>query len=253
LLEHTGSADFQSVVPRGVDTALGHVDFNIGSLGGIVGPTVPGFSRVDRQTLFYRSAFNSYELNAKLMGRPKRDRIALQPSGAWIRHAASSRLVSGLVGLRGVSIGESFRYRSFRDDALFGDYRLRVNNDLAGVQIGGEFAEYYGDWSWGGRFKAAGLVNFATRRDSAEVIGDGLPARLNGASDDTLAVLLEAGLNSTYHFSPNFTGHVGYDFIYITGIADAPNNASLDPAFSRFEITNDAYFHGLTLGFEMLW
>lgn len=254
LLEHTGDAEFESVVPRAVDTALGDVDYNTTAFGGgISGPGVPGFTATDRQTLFYRSAFNSYELNVKMMGRPNRDRIALQPSGAWIRHASSTRIRSGLLGFRGLSIGESFRYKSFRDDALLGDYRLRVNNDMFGVQIGGELAEYYGDWSWGGRFKAGGLVNFAQRRDSAEVIGDASPARFNAASDDHLAVLLEAGINTTYHFSPNFTGRLGYDFMYVTGIADAPNNASLSPAFSRFEITNDAYYHGLTLGFEMLW
>jgi hypothetical protein len=254
LLEHTGSSEFESVAPRSVDTALGHVDYDVIAFGaGISGPGVPGFTAVDRQSLFYQSALNSYELNAKLMGRPKRDRIALQPSGAWIRNATSSRIRSGLVGIRGLSIGESLRYTSFVDDEVAGDYRLRVSNDLIGVQFGGEVAEYYGDWSWGGKVKAAGLVNFAQRRDSAEVPDDGLAARLNGASDDSLAVLLEAGLNTVYHFSPNFTGRIGYDFMYVTGIADAPNNASLAPSFSRFEMTNDAYYHGLRLGFEMLW
>ena len=187
------------------------------------------------------------------MGRPNRDRLALQPSGSWIRHAAPSRLRTGLLGLRGVTMRDKIDYVASNDGADTGRYAIGTSNDMIGIQIGGEMAEYYADWAVGGRFKAAGLLNFADRHDSVEVIGDNQVARIFDANDEHLAVLLEAGAYAVYQFSPNFTGRLGYDFLYITGIADAPSNANLSPSFSRFEVTNDTYYHGLTLGFEMLW
>ena len=263
LLEHSGNSELEALRPRGLDTALTEgFDFNLnfdgngqpfGAGTGIVGIPVAGFSGVDRQTISYNTQFNSYELNAKLMGRPKRDRLALQPTGAWVRHAAASRIVSGLIGFRAISLAERFRYQSFTDDALVGDYAMGVSNDMYGPQLGCEFAEYNASWAVGGRFKAGGLLNFAERHDSVEVAGDGELARKHGANDEHLAVLLEAGAFAVHHFSPNFTGRIGYDFMYMTGIADAPNNASVAITFSRFEITNDAFYHGLSLGFEMLW
>ena len=216
-----------------------------------------GFSAVQRNTLQYRTRLNSMEINYKLMGRPSRDRVALQPSGTWIRHAASSQIRSGFLGLRGVTLKENITYTAGDGTNTTGIYKVGTNNDMFGVQLGGEIAEYYSNWAAGGRFKAAGLVNFADRKDSVTVFdngfGNSVPARFHDANDEHLAVLLEAGLFTVYQFSPNFTGRIGYDFMYLTGIADAPNNANLSPSFSRFEVTNDAYYHGLTVGFEMLW
>ena len=257
LLEHTGSGVLErNGANNGLFTALdGGTDYFIAGNSIFRPGSFPsGFSPTTRNTLQYRTRLNSMELNWKVMGRPNRDRLALQPTGAWVRHAAPSRLRTGLIGLRGVSLKENLTYRAGIGDVDTGLYRIGTSNDMLGVQLGGEMAEYYSDWAIGGKFKAAGLVNFADRRDVVDVFDFQATAPvINEANDEHLAILLEAGISAVRHFTPNITGRLGYDFMYLTGIADAPNNANLSPSFSRFEVTNDAYYHGLSMGFEMLW
>ena len=261
LLEHTGRGQLESdgnTLVTGIDGGSDYLQFGtVNTQFSQFSPfrQVPGFFQNDLQTVFYRTQFNSMEMNFKVLGRPNRDRIAMQPTGTWIRHASTSRIRSGLIGLRAVSVDEELDFDGFRDGDKVGDYNIQTSNDMVGIQLGLEQADYYANWGWGIRFKGAGLINFADRTDRHLAFDDPADTFLNGndVNDEHLAVLLEAGVYTAYHFSPNFTGRIGYDFMYMTGIADAPNNASLAPAFSRFEVTNDAYYQGLSVGFEMLW
>jgi hypothetical protein len=217
---------------------------------------VDGFTGALSYFIKYESDFNSFETNIRVAGRPLRDRLTLQPSGTWVRHASPSRWKSGLIGLRFISINDMFGFQSaFRDPTQnSGNYVLKTHNDMVGPQVGGEIANHYGDWSWGGRFKAGALVNFGKRENRVDILSVGVASqRTESITDEHLAGLVEAGMFAEYHVTPNFVGRIGYDFLYVTGIAAAPQNLSLAAEFPVFDITGDALLHGLSLGFEMLW
>ncbi len=152
--------------------------------------TAPFFN-ADRQTYSVDTSFNNFEANYRILTRPGRDQLALQPNGVWVRHGNASRLRSVLAGMRAIAFDDGVQYTSdysastivaqqvdFNDgltntttttmtdpitDPTNGRYVVRTHNDMFGVHIGGELVEKYDEWSWGLRGKAGSLLNFADR------------------------------------------------------------------------------------------
>lgn len=262
LFDYSESEALVGVSPFGLDTALGPGNqfFTDGITGQIFGAPVDGFSNARRHDIRYDSDFNTGELNYRVMTRPVRDRLALQPNGTWMQHGGASSLRSMLVGLRYIRIDEMFRFQaSFADRQTQGTHQVQTANDLYGIQVGGDFVETYNNWSWGVRFKTGGLFNFANRRTKRDKITENAnnefvrQTRFQELDNENLAAIVEVGLMASYHIRPNLSARLGYDAIYITGIATAPENLGLHDAFRPFEVTHDALFHGLSMGVEMLW
>ena len=214
-----------------------------------------GFDDAQEHTLLYQSDLNSYEINYRVLNRPMRDHLSLQSNGNWVRHASSSRISSLIVGLRGVSINELLEFNAtFNNPTVSGSHRVRTVNNMFGLQGGAEYSENHDFWSIGLRAKGGALYNFTERGIRTRVI-DGTTDSLaeQNASKYNLAGLIEGGVFVTYQLRPNLGFRAAYDALYITGIADAPQNAGLDPGFPTFEVTADAVYHGASFGLEMLW
>jgi len=217
-----------------------------------------GFS-VLSQSYSYHSELNSYELNLRIQDRTGRDRIVLQPDGTWVRHITPSRLFSYFGGLRYVAIDEQFLYVSLGRDntnsAYDGTYRVATNNDMVGIQVGGELIEQYTQFSWGIRAKVGGLVNFGYRRSRVDTLINGVTDGFGeDLMEENLVFLTELSILGTYQLRPNLAFRASYDFMYLTGIALAPENLGLDPAgFPAVNIGGDAFYHGAFLGFDMVW
>lgn len=263
LFSYSDSASLVARVPNSLATALvpGSVyvsgpSSGQGTDGGVIlGNSLQGFSNANRHDILYESDLNSFEANFRLMGRPNRDKLALQPNGSWVRHGNSSSIKSMLIGLRGVSINERFLFNaSYADPTTLGSHEVKTGNNMFGVQLGGEVVENYTSWSWGARVKAGGLFNFSDgyRKIDRSVQGERNFSE-DFSDDENLAALVEAGLVATYQVRTNLTARIAYDAMYITGIATAPQNLGLDPGFPKYEVTGDALYHGLSMGVEMLW
>lgn len=263
LFDYENRASITSVAPNSLETGIGpskYVQFvstisdqNLGIVGG---SAVPGYTFADTHRVLYSSDMNNLEANLRIMGRPMRDRLALQPNGSWVQYGSSSRLTSMLIGLRGMSINELLQFSGiFEDDVRNrGFYQVKTSNDLFGVQIGGELVDSYTNWSWGFRTKAGGLFNFSSRDSFLDTLSNNVPeVRDQQLDGENLAVVVEAGMVATYHLRPNLVARLAYDAMYITGIATAPQNLRLGAEFPRYEVTGDAIFHGMSVGFEMLW
>ncbi len=102
LFDYTERATLVSTVPGKIDTALGQNNEFYYVLG-VAGPAVPGFSDATRQSILYSSDLNSLEANLRILGRPLRDSLTLQPNGSWVRYGTSSHLFALLLGLRSVT------------------------------------------------------------------------------------------------------------------------------------------------------
>ncbi|MCA9198198.1 MAG: BBP7 family outer membrane beta-barrel protein [Planctomycetales bacterium] len=276
LFDYAGFAELQSTTSDRLQTAIGpsdYIQFGEAAFGSSLAPIlnigvsndtfVDGFTLTNRQTLTYQSSFDNYEINYRLGGRPPRDRIALQPNGTWVRHASSSRIRSGILGFRAVALNDYMRYTGESITRTnHGEYEVKTRNMMAGIQLGGSLQENYGDWSWGLNFKTAGLINFVNRVSRLDttlgLTSNGEPVidrqiRREDIQDEYLTVLIEAGLGSTYQFRPNLVGRLSYDFMYLTGVANAPENMDLGATFPKLNLTGDAFYHGLSVGVEMLW
>ena len=46
---------------------------------------------------------------------------------------------------------------------------------------------------------------------------------------------------------------MGYNVLYLNGLATAVDNLGLAGGFPRYETTGDALYHGLHAGLEMTW
>lgn len=229
---------------------------------------VPGFTTTDTHTINYAADFNNYELNYRLLGRPARDRAALQPDGAWVRFASSSQIKSVFAGLRGTTLNESFLYTSAGsgtgiDGVDRGLYEVRLNNRLFGFQIGGQITERHQNWSMGVKGKLGGLVNFARRNslyDGIEGISTAAGAiATNNVTmreelhDEHLTFLGETGAYATYELSARAGFRLSYDAIYLSGLAVATPNLGLGNSLGPFNIESGLLLHGLSAGYEMVW
>lgn len=296
LFEYTGQASITSVAPTdqtdptvqvlpgfGIRSLLGSVEANstLSGVGFVFVNDLPGFSNSDRQDVTYEADLNSFEFNYTIGARPARDRLVMQPDGRWVRHATPSKIRGMYAGLRYIRQNEILNYtadgrRNLESvvnganvtDVLTGpvartgDYRVTTDNDLFGVQLGGEMIQKRTDWVFGLDGKVGGLINFADRHsllvqsvDNDDTAVENLITRTDVQSldDETLTFLGEANIYVAYYLRPNTSMRLGYNVLYMNGLATATNNMGLVGGFSKFELTGDSLYHGLNFGFNVSW
>ena len=219
-------------------------------------PLIEGFFFNDRQNFRYSSDLDSFEVNYRIRTRPGRDQMAIHPSGAWTRHASSGQLRSFSMGLRGMSINEGFLSEAFVESDRTGMYRVRTGNDLFGPQIGLEVIQARDFWHFGFRSTLGTLVNFADRRSEFEsviedpVAGEVISERAQQDDEEHISILAQLGVYGAVRLRSNLSIRAAYDFMYVTGLGIAPNNARLAEEFPGFHTTGDALYHGASFGFE---
>lgn len=221
---------------------------------------ITGFFNNDRIRYEYNSSLDNIEVNYRIRTRPGRDQMAIHPSGAWTRHASSSQLRGFSAGIRAMSIREGFLTEAFTETDRNGMYRVRTANDMIGPQIGVELIETHDFWHWGFRGSAGTLLNFADRRSQVEtllevpdggVVREEISGRSQVNDEEQLSFVGQVGLYGAIRLRPNMSIKLGYNFMYVAGLAIAPNNARLgEDEFPAFHTTGDALYHGATIGFE---
>ena len=73
-------------------------------------------------------------------------------------------------------------------------------------------------------------------------------------NDETLTFLSEVNVYVSYYLRPNTSFRVGYNVLYMNGLATALDNVGVQGnAFNKFELTGDSFYHGMNLGFETSW
>jgi hypothetical protein len=234
------------------------------------GIIVPGFDRADRQTTYYSSSTNNFEINGRITPRDSRDdRLVMDPSGRWKRECQPGQYMSYLYGLRFLQLAETFRFHSegitdvFNSEGVMidsksytGDYDVVAHNNLLGLQIGADMMFRQCRWEWGVRTKIGAYVNFS---DQVSNISSGIAMapdfveRLS-ASKHEASFIGELGFTTTYKFRPNLMGRASYDFMWVSGLALAPEQLQFTTApTNRINTNGLAFFQGITLGLEWLW
>ncbi len=214
----------------------------------------------------YESNLNSFEMNAKISRRLGRDRMVLKPDGRWERQCDPGRTPTFLAGFRAITIDEEFSFDAQRTGFVgdpdlpnaFGTYDIDAQNRLFGLQLGAELIQQHCNWSFGVRGKLGGYANFVDQTTQVRVSdtrpGLASSVRDEQASDVQLAMGAELGLVGTYQIRPNIAFRAAYDFIYLQGLALAPQQLDFNTAPQpNVRSGSHQFLNGGTVGLEFVW
>jgi hypothetical protein len=270
-LEHwRGSATFTGDrISMGLINVGGKaVEFVGGDLFSQFPNSVGGFNRADTQKLSYQSDINNFEFNLRFSPRSRSDRLVMYPDGHWHRECRPGFYLSYLTGVRYMRIYDEANFHSSGEFTLadgtplapsYGDYEIRVYNDMLGVQVGGECTYRACRWTADVHGKAGAFLDVAHMHStitSSDLIFSGL--LINDrftSSKDVCALTGQVGLGGSYKITPNLIGKASYDFLWTNGIGLAPGQfvwQSARPA-KRFDTGGVALYHGVNIGLEYAW
>jgi hypothetical protein len=164
--------------------------------------------------------------------------------------------ISTMVGIRYVKYEENYQLASNRGAApLAGSYRDRIENDMIGVQVGGDvFFPTSLRTLVSIKGKGGVFANLASR-ELRMVDTDG-QAVINGFDDVDIAGLIELGANAHYDLTPSIRLSGGYELWFLPGVATQSNQR---PQFlnansgSTIRMDDDIVFHGATFGAQLLY
>ena len=249
-----------------------NIGFNSMGAAGFVTPLgyeVPGFNGAGTFNTWFNSDFNSWEWNYKLRRRLGRDQLVMSPGGNWTRHAERGWLPSLITGIRLANVNEDFRLLSSNPVAgtpsgtqFGGDYVINTSNWLLGLNIGGELISQNEFYYWGIRGRAAPCLTFANVNQTAYGINTtGKPAYAQGAfsfneqdSQTAAGFIGDLTLLAGWQIRPNFALQVGYDFLWVAGMASAIKQFNLDQRDTGMINTGgQTFYNGLSFGFNGSW
>ena len=240
-----------------------------------------GFTGAGTANTHFNSDFNSWEWNYKLRRRLGRDQLVMSPGGNWTRHAERGWLPALITGVRLANTNEDFRLRTSNPPGgippgtqFSGDYVINTANWLLGLNIGGELISQNEFYYWGLRGRAAPCLTFASMNQQAwginntgnPTIPGSVPPRPVPGLQGTLDFTPEQGCQTAAGFigdltllagwqiNPNFSLQVGYDFLWVGGIASAIRQFNLDQRAGRtLDVGGSTFFNGLSFGFNGSW
>jgi len=244
--------------------------FLVTPLAGTILPGLPGFTYAQTYDTTNSSNYNSIELNYKLSRRLGRDQLIMSPNGGWVRHAERGWLPAVLVGTRLANVDETFTFASTRpnvDPSRFnGQYDIQTQNWLWGLNIGGELISRNEFYYWGLRGRVTPAVSFAANQQQAAGVNTLLPppsveqvARgafswRQAADQIGPGFLGDLTILGGWQVTPNFAVQVGYDFLWVAGIATATRQFNLDNVRpNAIDGGGQVFYNGLSMGVEGSW
>lgn len=250
-----------------VENVLDNTNATVAVLNGTI---MPGFDQADFQTTYYSSSTNNFEINGRISPRGREDPLVLHPNGKWRRECQQTTRMSYLYGLRFFQLNETFRLHSEARTDIYdpttgalidsqfntGDYGIVTHNNLLGLQVGVDMIFQKCRWNWGVHSKIGPFVNFADQISNISSGPEGAPdyIRRMAWSKHGAALLAEMGFEASYRFRPNLVGRASYDFMWVSGVAIAPEQLQYEvQPIQRINTNGLAFFHGVTMGLEWLW
>lgn len=219
-------------------------DFGQNPPGGFAETDNSSFQRID-----YSSTFDNFEINFRRRWIAPNCRY----QGSW------------LAGVRYFKLDEDFQYITVNTTNGIADFDVNTNNSLTGFQAGGDL------WLCvvpglrvGGEFKAGIFGNHASQGTTITATSLALPFNESMTVND-VAFVSNLDLMMLYRLNYNWTFKLGYQFLFVDGVALASENFNPTPPavfagvpgdLIRSESINDngnVFYHGLMIGAEFLW
>ena len=244
--------------------------FLVTPLAGTILPGLPGFTYAQTYESTISSNFNSMELNYRLNRRLGRDQLIMSPNGGWSRHAERGWLPAVLVGTRLANVNEAFTFASTRRNVsssqFSGNYDIQTQNWLWGLNLGGELISRNEFYYWGLRGRVTPAVSFAANQQQAAgvnhlptpppvaTVARGAFSWRQAADQVGPGFLGDLTILGGWQVTPNFAVQVGYDFLWVAGIATATRQFNLDNLRpNSIDGGGQAFYNGLSMGLEGSW
>ena len=241
--------DVAQAVQNQTVNPLGTAGNLLSPLRGWADPAVAGFDFLNYVEVQTTTHFNNAEVNAR----------------AVFESPYANFQASGLVGLRYMNIHEQFLYRSTSaEPAVAGTANtaaVKTNNNLYGPQLGLTTEFRFERRAWLTLdFKGALLQNDASQETAfttGPLVGAG--ATTNGArAQGRAAVAVDLQAACAWKFTPFLVGRVGYQAIFIEGVALGADNFAQNALFMTTNPNLLAYnggvtFHGPFGGVTFTW
>jgi len=245
--------------------------FLVTPLAGTILPGLPGFTDAQTYNSTIGSNYNSIELNYKLNRRLGRDQMIMSPNGGWSRHAERGWLPAVLIGTRVASVNETFTFASSRPDVSTsvynGTYNIQTQNILWGLNLGSELISRNEHYYWGLRGRVTPAVSFAANQQQAAGVNNTptpptpvVPVARGAFSWQQAADQVGPGflgdltILGGWQVTPNFAVQVGYDFLWVAGIATATRQFNLDNVRpNSIDGGGQVFYNGLSMGLEGSW
>ncbi|MBW3598669.1 MAG: hypothetical protein KY475_15525 [Planctomycetes bacterium] len=216
--------------------------------GAIAPPNLPEANNSSLQAIAYSTELHNWELNIRRR---------------WVSPNCRAH-TSFLVGARYLVLNEDFSY-FIQNGAVTAESTgtlVQTRNDIYGFQTGGDLLVcIVPGVKVGVNFKATlgGLrtenetlirlvrpVDPAANQEFRELVGN-----------EDIAVVGEGGLESIFELTEHMTLRMGYQLLFVDGVALAPENFNSDFRFGiRDPLINDngdVLYHGFQLGAEYTW
>jgi hypothetical protein len=232
----------------------------------------PGFNGAGKFATTLNSDFNSWEWNYKMRRRLGRDQLVMSPNGNWTKHAERGWLPAFMVGTRLANVNERFSFTSTRPgtptDEFGGYYQINAGNWLLGVNLGAELISQNEFYYWGLRGRAAPCLTFAdTSQEAYGINTTGTPTGPGGvpfaqgttnftdSNTRTAAGFIgDLTLLAGWQINPNFSLQVGYDFLWVAGMATATRQYNLDNRDNNaIDVGGQTFYQGVSFGFNGSW
>jgi hypothetical protein len=244
--------------------------FLVTPLAGTILPGLPGFTYAQTYDSTISSNFNSIELNYKLNRRLGRDQMIMSPNGGWSRHAERGWLPAVSIGTRLANVTEGFTFASSRRNVspsqFSGNYDIQTQSWLWGLNVGGELISRNEFYYWGLRGKVTPAVSFAANQQqaagvnklppppSAATVSRGAFSWRQAADQVGPGFLGDLTILGGWQVTPNFAVQVGYDFLWVAGIATATRQFNLDNVRpNSIDGGGQIFYNGLSMGLEGSW
>lgn len=210
-------------------------------LSGFADPAVNGLDKNSQVAIAFKSSFQSAEFNVRY--------YAAMPPGPFD--------VSYLVGARYLRIHEQFNFvgEAVFPAAVTNDLRVNTENDLYGMQIGIQALCLKTTRWWLDVDLKGGIYN-----NSTSVLTDfqqtGSPGGGGFDERDRTAWVGDISVALNWQMTPNCAFRVGYQGIFINGLALAPDNAIANADLiltdtARLDDGGELAYHGPTIG--LVW
>jgi hypothetical protein len=184
----------------------------------------------------YESQFWNLEFNYRRSSSPRR---------------ADFFSLSGLAGLRYVHWNEEFELKMFRPPDR-SSYNISTKNRIFGVQIGADLQWNPTHWlSWEAFAKFGGMVNHAEQETFLGDLDNSIELRDFHKQKRGLGVYTDIAAQFAIHINRHFNIHAGYQFMFFSGLALAPEQISkrgTRNAGNRVYDDGSAIIHGLFVG-----
>ena len=198
-------------------------------VAGTLGDSSVDFTADTQMSVFYTSQLHNGELNFVL------------PYGSF----------QWLAGFRFVQVQESLDFSS-STGVTASDYTIHTNNNLYLGQIGAR-----GQWEIGRfQFEAsakAGIGDNATNEQQVEGDLGNTATTMASATKSTVCFVGEVDLTALISLSEHWTGRLGYNAVWVTDLALAPNQLDFNfplPTTNSVNRSGDILLHGFTAGLE---